>query len=440
MSESALPFHRKYRPTTIKEYVGNTKIKKGVMSALRTEHKPQVILMTGHAGTGKTTMARLLAKEYMCEDRDDLAGACGKCQNCEMVSEFIETGESGSLMNVREVDVTGSGGKGDIEALLDEASIPTFEGSWKVYILDECHAMTIAAQNRLLKTLEEPAEKVLMVLCTTDPQKLLETIISRCQYRFEVTKPTREELGGLLQKVCQAEGVEFEPKGLSLVCVKGDFVPRKSLVSLEQVVRQKGSVTYDNAVEVLNVIADEYFFEFYRILLSDSIDILKYVTFLGNLRGKMDLKQFVDGLTSFTKRGIFIVNGVSVDALDKSEIALYRKTLAKLSVGETVNLLTVLLDMKNSMDIETKLLLLGYKGLKRKENVVGVEKPDSDLLESTSGDVAKERSTGDTNFITAITMSDDEKEVFVESHNKPVDADALSKLFGSTTIDLSANK
>ena len=115
-------------------------------------YKNDLIFALGPAGTGKTTMARLLAKEYLCEDRDVSGGACGKCYTCQAMNEFIETGSSDSLTNIREVDVTDSNKKQDIDDLLDDASLPAFDGNWKIYILDECHMMTSSAQNRLLKT------------------------------------------------------------------------------------------------------------------------------------------------------------------------------------------------------------------------------------------------------------------------------------------------
>lgn len=433
-AEKLLPYHRKYRPKRFSEYIGNDRIKKSLMSSLRSTHLPQVMLYKGHAGCGKTTMARLAAKEYRCEDRDEITGACGVCHSCIEMDDYIETGDSGMLMNVKEIDVTDDSGKQAIGELLEDAAIPAFDGSWKVYILDECHMMTNAAQNRLLKNLEEPAERVLMILCTTDPQKLLETIISRCQYVFPVTKPTRDELANLLARVCKAEGVPYEPKALSLVCVKGDFVPRKTLVALEQVVREKSDVSYENTIDVLNIVAEKHFFDFYTILLAENINIFKYITFIGTLKSTVDLKQYVDNLITFTMRGIYINNGVVVEALDKSEIDQYKRLFSQFSVGDVAHLLNLLLDMKTSLDVEAKLMLLGYTGLKRASLV---QQNDELALIDTKGITAsQEKKEGDANYIASITMDKQEVGSFVEKHTEKLSVDALATMFQGTKINL----
>jgi DNA polymerase-3 subunit gamma/tau len=350
------------------------------------------------------------------------------------MNDYIETGDSDMLMNVKEIDVTDDSGKQAIGELLEDASIPAYDSSWKVYILDECHMMTNAAQNRLLKNLEEPAERVLMILCTTDPQKLLETIISRCQYVFPVTKPSRDELANLLARVCKAEGVAFEPKALSLVCVKGDFVPRKTLVALEQVVREKQDVTYDNTIEVLNIVAEKYFFDFYTILLAENIDIFKYITFIGGLKTTMDLKQYIENLITFTMRGIYINNGVVVEALDKSEITQYKKLFSSFSVGDVAHLLNLLLDMKSSLDVEAKLMLLGYTGLKR-QHISNVSN-DLTLVDTSNITASMEKKEGDANYISSITMTEDEKTSFIDKHKQTVTGDMLADMFQGTVIDL----
>ncbi|MNL91314.1 DNA polymerase III subunit tau [compost metagenome] len=427
MADKYLPYHRKHRPINVTQYVGNEKTKKGVMAALRGKNIPQVIMFQGVAGCGKTSFARLVAKEIRCENRDPITGACGVCYSCKEFEEYIETGETGVLSNVTEIDAAESNKRKDVDLILEEANLPSFDGSWKIYILDECHAMTPSAQTRLLKNLEEPAEKVLMILCTTDPEQLLPTIISRCQNVFNITKPSRDELGGLLARVCRKENVEFDTRALSVVCTRSDFVPRKALILLEQVVREKQAVLYENTLEVLNVTADKYFFEFFSLLLAERINIYKYIEFIGNLKKDMDLTQFVSSLLEFTIRGIYISNNAKVEALDKSEIQQYTKLFSKFNGVDVAYMLTVLLEMKTSKDVEAKLLLMGYTGLTQKVLLNdGIVKLDS----NKDSDVAKEKKAGNENYLQSITMTEEEKQEIIEDNTKLMDLDDIAKMFG----------
>lgn len=440
MSQVDLAYHRKFRSKTMPEYIGNDKMKRNLMAVLQGSKRPQVMLYTGHAGCGKTTFARLTAKEYLCENRDVVTGACCECRNCIEMDAFIESGESGYLSNVREVDVTDSNKKQDIEDLLEDASQPSFDGNWKVFILDECHMMTKTAQNRLLKNLEEPAEKVLILLCTTDPDMLLETIISRCQHKYQVTKPTRDELSELLARVCRQEGVRFEEKALSLVCVKADFVPRKSLVELEKIVNIKKDVTYDNALDVLDIIEDTHFFDFYTLLTTKPIAIYKYVSMVSKIKTEMSLKGFVESLLSFTKRGIYISNAVSVEALDKSEKKKYKELFSVFRAGELAFLLDLLMDMKNSQDIETKLLLLGYTGLRPLHQGSSIE---DEIIPMDSGSVGEEKKESSGNYLQSITMTEEEKNDFVADKTKTLSIAELASRVGGTIVnakDVTPNK
>lgn len=422
-------FHRKYRPKSLIDYIGNKKNVQSIIEVLRNGYRPQVFLLDGHAGCGKTSFARLLAKEYACENRNPDTGACGVCYACRAMDDYIETGVSDGVMNVREIDNSISGNKSDINEILNDVEVPSFDGGWKTYIFDECHLISHVAQGRLLKVLEEPPENVLMVLCTTDPDKLLDTIRSRCQHRYTVTKPKLDELAPLLKRVCIKEGVKVEDRALGVIAAAADFVPREALILLDRVVKQGRDVTYDTTVDILNIVADKYYYEFYKHLVTPTVDTFSYVKFLTDLKENIDLRQFVDGLLTFTMRGIYVYNGVGLQGLDISEIKRYRQIFSKFSPQDIVHLLKLLKGMRNG-DIESDLLLLGYQGLFAP---MEVETPRGILIDNGNSEVVQEHNQGVNNYKQSITLTEKEKDDKL-GVSSDMSLDELAMMFGGEVV------
>lgn len=352
-----ISFARKYRPSTLEGYIGNEKIKETVKRIMSSGKKPQSILLTGNTGCGKTTLARIIESWYMCENPHEDGSPCGKCINCENMKEYIEKGTSDMLPDIKEIDVTDKSGKDDMNAILEEIEYPAYGGGWKVYLLDECHAMSLAGATRLLKVIEEPPPKVLIIFCTNDPQKMLETLKNRCQLKLKVVKPTISELCGLLKRVCVSVDKEYDMQGLRMICSRADFVIRDSLNYLEQVLNTRGSATGKSVSEEFQEVSDSLIFEFYKAYLNK--DYLEYINIMYKIKTEYDFGLFLQSLTNFTVRGIYVLNNINVEGLSDIEIRSYRDIFSSFSISDIAYILSNLKKMSFG-DIETNLMSFIY--------------------------------------------------------------------------------
>lgn len=371
--EDNLSFARKYRPKTLDGYIGNNKIKETVKRLMAVNKKPQSILLEGNTGCGKTTLARIISSWYMCENPNEDGSPCGECFICQSMREYIETGNSETLPDIKEIDVTGKSGKSDMDALIEEIEYPSYGGGWKIYILDECHALSLAGSTRLLKVVEEPPEKTLVIFCTTDPQKMLETLKNRCQLKLKVVKPSSSDIIGLLKHVCLKEGKDYDLQGLRMLAGRADFVIRDSLNFLEQVLNTRGNASSEAVSAEFQEISDNLIFDFYKAFLDK--DYFGYINVLYKIRTNYDFKLFISSLTNFTIRGIYIVNNINVEGLSKDEIKSYLNVFSRFEIEDIAYVLHSLKKMPYG-DMEANLMMFMYGPDLNNRGSSSVDRPD----------------------------------------------------------------
>jgi DNA polymerase-3 subunit gamma/tau len=278
-----LSLYRKYRPQTFAEVVGQEHVTTTLARAVDEGRWHHAYLFTGPRGTGKTSTARILAKSLNCE-RGPTSTPDNTCGQCVSVTE-------GSSVDVIEIDAASHGGVDDVRDLRERVTFAPAAARTKVYIVDECHMLSTAGWNAFLKTVEEPPGHVVFVFATTEPHKVLSTILSRTQ-RFDLRRIPAEALLRYAADIAGREGVELEPGALDLVVRAGDGSARDTLSVLDQVIAFSGShVTLAAVAEVLGAVADELLVE-----TADAIaagDVARLCGLVQSLADSgVDLRQF----------------------------------------------------------------------------------------------------------------------------------------------------
>ncbi|MBV9960859.1 MAG: DNA polymerase III subunit gamma/tau [Parafilimonas sp.] len=255
---------RKYRPQTFDTVVGQQHITTTLKNAIKNNQLAHAFLFCGPRGVGKTTCARILAKTINCENLQPDGEACNHCNSCKSFNE-------GTSLNIHELDAASNNSVDDIRTLVEQVRFMPQAGKYKVYIVDEVHMLSSAAFNAFLKTLEEPPPYAIFILATTEKHKIIPTILSRCQI-FDFKRITTNDTVEHLEEIIKKEDIKAEKSALQIIAQKSEGCMRDALSILDKIVSfTNGEVNYQNTLEHLNILDDDYYFKLLDNLLQQDV-------------------------------------------------------------------------------------------------------------------------------------------------------------------------
>ena len=337
--------YRTYRPSTFEEVAGQEHIVKTLKNALATGKLAHAYLFAGPRGTGKTTMAKLFAKALNCDE--GIGHQCNECKNCRAIIE-------GTHPDVLELDAASNNGVDEIRELIDKVKYGTILGRYKVYIIDEVHMLSTGAFNALLKTLEEPPEHVIFILATTEPHKILPTILSRCQ-RYDFTKLSDKDIKEKIKSVLEKEGVSYNEEAVDIIISLADGGMRDALSILDQVLAYSG-----NKLDVKDILAifaleskEEKIALLNAIIQKDVADVLKRIeryVYLGT-----DIKRLTDDLLLILKDILIYQSSRNTSCLEVLNEQEAQSFFKYLDIDETLKMIDIIMaaqkDYKNVSSI-----------------------------------------------------------------------------------------
>ncbi|MEF8847087.1 MAG: DNA polymerase III subunit gamma/tau [Candidatus Paceibacterota bacterium] len=294
----SLALYRKYRPETFDEVVGQDHITQTLTNAIEQDSISHAYLFTGPRGTGKTTTARLLAKAVNCEEKG--VEPCNECESCKEITK-------GNAVDLIEIDAASHRGIDEIRELREGIKFSPTKSQYKVFIIDESHQLTKAAANALLKTLEEPPEHAIFILATTEPQKMIPTIVSRCQ-RFDFRRLTIPEIKNRLTSITDQEEIDIEDAALELIALNAGGSIRDAESILDQVLTFSNTdekIKADDIKDLLGIVDINLVADFVDLLLEEkTAQAIKYVN---ELLGKgKDSEELTKALVDYLRKGLIL--------------------------------------------------------------------------------------------------------------------------------------
>ena len=418
--------YRKYRPTNFDEVVGQTHIIQTLKNAIIQNRIAHAYLFCGPRGTGKTSIAKIFAKTLNCTNSQD--APCGVCENCKMAA-------NGSHPDIIEIDAASNNGVDEVRNLIDKVKYAPMQGKYKIYIIDEVHMMTSGAFNALLKTIEEPPAHVIFIFATTEPNKVLPTIISRCQ-RFDFNKVSMHDIKYRLSIVCKNEGIEIDENGLTLIAQLADGGMRDALSILDQCVAYCSShIDVDDIRKIYGVVTSEDIGKlFYSVYKKDVDSFVKDIQKYSDMG--MDIKRLTADFIHMLKDSLILdysENSTLVSDMNKDMIRKYFKSAP---INFRIKCMEELMDTynkytyaSNALDyLEASLLKISSYSYESKTHIIESDHNDyKEVDEEENYETSYDDTSDDSDIIEKNTQKDDNNGVLEKSDISDVSRETLKQ-------------
>ena len=418
--------YRKYRPTNFDEVVGQTHIIQTLKNAIVQNRIAHAYLFCGPRGTGKTSIAKIFAKTLNCTNSQD--APCGVCENCKMAA-------NGSHPDIIEIDAASNNGVDEVRNLIDKVKYAPMQGKYKIYIIDEVHMMTSGAFNALLKTIEEPPAHVIFIFATTEPNKVLPTIISRCQ-RFDFNKVSMHDIKYRSSVVCKNEGIEIDENGLTLIAQLADGGMRDALSILDQCVAYCSShIDVNDIRKIYGVVTSEDIGKlFYSVYKKDVDSFVKDIQKYSDMG--MDIKRLTADFIHMLKDSLILdysENSTLVSDMNKDMIRKYFKLAP---INFRIKCMEELMDTynkytyaSNALDyLEASLLKISSYSYESKTHIIDSDHNDfKEVEEEENYETSYEDTSDDSDIIEKNTQKDDNNGALEKSEISDVSRETLKQ-------------
>lgn len=341
---SHLALYRKWRPLVFDDIIGQDEIVETLKNQIRNNNFNHAYIFSGIRGTGKTSTAKVFSRAINCLDLTDI-NPCNVCEVCKGISD-------NTLMDIIEIDAASNNSVDDVRELRENVKFPPTKAKYKVYIIDEVHMLSKGAFNALLKTLEEPPEHVVFLLATTEPNKLPDTILSRCQ-KYDFKRVRAKEILKHMKMILKKSDIAYDEEGLSLIVSKAGGSVRDALSILDQCISHKSNAFYDDIVEMLGLVEFDFLLELSQSILDNNLNKgLELINILFD-KGK-DLNQFIDAILNFF-RNLMIVKmhsePTAILQCTESEVNEYKKQSQQYEMSKISRILDIFIQLER--DIKT---------------------------------------------------------------------------------------